>query len=124
MGQLKNSQALEGYFELKYIPIVIRYATGTPSVVQNPMNEPMALTDDGTGLVTITLTNAAVAPLMVQALALPAAATTLGLEVNLNAAPTRTVIQICVNSGADGATETDPVDLHVLIIKQVVAGNG
>jgi hypothetical protein len=42
------------------------------------------------------------------------------LFANIDGATTTTVVNIVVNSGADGATETDPVDLHVLLIKTVV----
>lgn len=118
-GKLQSGQ-LEGYRTVKVIPLVIRYATGTPSIVQNPTNEDIALTDTGTGDVKLTLSSAGVAPLIVPGISvLPAAAGTLGLLPNLKTAPTSSVIEILVNSGADGATETDPVDLHVLIIKQI-----
>lgn len=116
-----NSANLEGHKTLQFIPIVIRYATGTPSIVQNPTNESIALTDTGTGDVKLTLASASLAPLMVQVAVLPAAAGTLGLLPNLKTAPTTTVVEILVNSGADGATETDPVDLHVLLVKTVIA---
>jgi len=115
----QKAQALQGIRDLKYIPLVIRYAAGTPSIVQNPTNEEIALVDTGTGDVKLTLASASLAPLMVQVAVLPAAAGTLGLLANLKTAPTTTVIEILVNSGADGATETDPVDLHVLIVKHV-----
>jgi hypothetical protein len=116
-----NSANLEGHKTLQFIPIVIRYAAGTPSIVQNPTNESIALTDTGTGDVKLTLANASIAPLMVQASVLPTAAGTLGNLINLKTAPTLTVIELLNNSGADGATEVDPVDLHVLIIKTIIA---
>lgn len=109
----------EGFRAIKLIPLVIRYAAGAPSVVQNPTNEEVALTDVGTGDLTITLASAGIAPCMAWVEVLPADANTLGLLANLDAAPTSSVIRIVVNSGADGATETDPVDLHVLIVKFV-----
>lgn len=113
------SGVYEGYRALKIIPLVIRYAAGVPSVAQNPTNEVLTLTDTGVGDLTITLTTAAEAPLMAYVTALPTDASALGLEANLRVAPTSSVVRILVNSGADGTTETDPVDLHVLIIKQI-----
>lgn len=115
------STQYEGFRGLKFIPLVIRYAAGTPSVVQNPTNEAIALTDTGTGDVKLTLASAGIAPLIVTALALPADASTLGLTLNLKSAPTSSVVELYVNSGADGATEADPVDLHVMIVKQVAS---
>ena len=117
-GKLQSG-VLEGFRVLKLIPLVIRYAAGAPSIVQNPTNEAITLTDTGTGDVLVTLTNGGVAPLIVVGMnILPADATTLGLLANLKAAPTRTAFSVYVNSGADGATETDPVDIHLLIVKQ------
>jgi hypothetical protein len=119
-GKMQSSQ-YEGYRTQKLIPLVIRYATGTPSIVQNPTNEEIALTDTGTGDLKLTLASASLSPLIVPGIGLlPAAAGTLGLLPNLKSAPTTTVVEILVNSGADGATETDPVDLHVLIVKHVL----
>lgn len=109
----------EGFRTHKLIPLVIRYAAGTPSVVANPTNEAVTLTDVGTGDLTITLASAAESPLMAWVEVVPTDANTLGLLANLDSAPTSSVIRIVVNSGADGATETDPVDLHVLILKQI-----
>lgn len=106
---------------LRLIPLVIRYSAGAPSVVQNPTGEAVTLTDTGTGDCKITLGTAGLAPLFCYVEVLPTAAGTLGLLANLKTAPTSSVIEILVNSGADGATETDPVDLHVLIVKQVAA---
>lgn len=114
----QESGAYEGFRIPRLIPLVIRYAAGVPSIAQNPTNEPITLTDTGTGDVRLTFANAAVAPMIVAGLAvLPAAAGTLGLLPNLKAAPSATVIDILVNSGADGATETDPVDLHLMVWK-------
>lgn len=112
---------LEGARALKLVPLVIRYAAGVPSVLQNPTNEDITLADTGTGVVGVTLGTAAVAPLMVFIEVRPTDPTVLGLLANINGAPSSSVFSICVNSGADGATETDPVDLHVLIFKQVAA---
>jgi len=116
-----NSANLEGHKTLQFIPIVVRYATGTPSIVQNPTNEAIALTDTGTGNLKLTLASGSLAPLMVNVAVLPADAATLGLNANLLSAPTLTVCEIFVNSDADGTTATDPVDLHILIIKTVIA---
>lgn len=117
-GQLQSKQ-LEGFRGFKLVPLVIRYSAGTPSVVYNPTNEAVTLTDVGTGDVLITLGVAAICPVMAWVEVLPTAAGTLGLLANLKTAPTSSAVAILVNSGADGATETDPVDLHVLILKQV-----
>jgi hypothetical protein len=117
-GKLVSS-SLEGYRGFKLIPLIVRYAAGTPSVVSNPTNEDIALTDVGTGDLTITLSSAGLAPLMAWVEVVPTDANALGLLANLDSAPTSSVVRIVVNSGADGATETDPVDLHVLILKQV-----
>lgn len=113
-----SSGALQGSGELTLIPLVIRYATGTPSVVQNPTGEILTLTDTGTGDLLITLGTPGIAPLIVTALVLPAAAGTLMLDVNLKTAPTTSVVALLVSSAADGVTDTDPVDLHILIVKQ------
>jgi len=117
-GTLK-AQALQGIRDLKIIPLVIRYAAGLPTIAQNPTNEQIALTDLGVGSVRLLLADASLAPLMVQATALPTAAGTLELIVNLATAPTTTQFDLLVKSGADGATSVDPVDLHILIVKHV-----
>lgn len=114
------SQQLEGHKVLKLVPLVIRYAAGVPSIVSNPTGASVTVADTGTGNPTLTFANAAIAPMMAWVEVLPAAAGTLGLVANLNAAPTTTVVDILVNSGADGATETDPVDLHVLVIRMEI----
>lgn len=111
----------EGFRAIQLIPLVVRYAAGAPSIVQNPTNEVIALTDVGAGDLTLTLASAGVAPCMAFIEVLPTDANTLGLLANLDAAPSSSVIRIVVNSGADGATETDPVDLHILIVKFVAA---
>ena len=120
-GKLQSAN-LEGFRTVKVIPLVIRYAAGAPSVVQNVTNEDVALTDVGAGDLTITLASAGLAPLVVPGIGIVVAdANTLSLEANLDGAPTSSVVRIVVNSGADGATETDPVELHVVIYK-LVAG--
>lgn len=115
-GQMQSAQ-LEGNKVLKWIPLVVRYSAGAPSIVQNPVNEAVTLTDTGTGVLGVTLTVAGAAPLFVQALARPADPTTLGMEINLNGAATSSAFSLVCNSGADGATETDAVDIHILICK-------
>lgn len=115
-GKMISGQ-LEGFRNLKVIPLVIRYTAGAPAIVQNPTNESITLTDVGTGDLTLTLATAAIAPLMAWVEVVPTDANALGLLANLDSAPTSSVVRIVVNSGADGATETDPVDLHVMILK-------
>jgi hypothetical protein len=121
MDGVLKSGSLEGLRGLKLVPVVIRYSAGTPSVVQNPGNEDITLTDVGTGEVTVTLANASLSPLIVIPAVRATAPSTLGNNVNIKGAPTASAFTLLVNSDADGATETDPVDLDVLIIKQVVA---
>jgi len=119
-GKMQSSQ-YEGYRTQKLIPLVIRYGGGTPAIVQNPTNEAITLTDTGTGDVLVTLAVASISPLIVPGIAiLPTDAGTLGLVANLKAAPSTTAFSVYVNSGADGATEVDPVDIHVLIVKHVL----
>ena len=108
----------EGYRGFKLIPLIIRWTAGVPAVVANPTNEAVTLTDVGVGDLTITLTTAGDCPLYAFLSVVPTDANALGLLPNLDSAPTSSVIRIVINSGADGATETDAVDLQVLIIKQ------
>lgn len=118
-GILKSGP-YEGSKKYKLVPLVLRYAAGAPAIAFNPSNESIALTDTGTGDVKLTFAEASLMPLfVVGATPLPAAAGTLGLLVNLKTAPTSTVVELLTNSGADGATETDPVDIHLLVIKVV-----
>lgn len=106
----------------KLIPLEILWSAGTPAVRFNPENELVALTDNGAGDLTITFTDASLAPLKVLGHSIEVAdANTLSLEMNIDGAPTTTVLKVVVNSGADGATETDPVALSLLIAKVVVA---
>ena len=105
------------YRGLKLVPLVIRYAAGVPAVLSNPLNEVVTLTDNATGDLTITLASASLMPLMGFATVRPTDPNTLGLFANVDGAPSTTAISFVVNSGADGATETDPVDLHVLLVK-------
>jgi hypothetical protein len=110
------------YRVLKMIPIKITWSAGTPAISFNPENESIALTDNGAGDVTLTLASASLAPLMLAGCAIEVAdANTLSLEMNIDGAPTTTVLKLVINSGADGATETDPVAVHLLIAKMVVA---
>jgi hypothetical protein len=122
MNNLLQNESLQ-HKVLKLIPIQITWSAGTPAISFNPMNEAIALTDNGTGDVTLTLTDASLCPLkLVGAPAIQVAdANTLSLEVNVDGAPTTTAIKLVVNSGADGATETDPVALDLTLIKFVVA---
>lgn len=119
MDGKQTSQNLQGFGELKYIPLVVRYAAGAPSIVQNPTGEVITLTDTGTGDLLLTLGTAGACPLIVQALVLPAAAGTLMLDVNLKTAPTSSVVALLVSAADAGTVDTDPVDLHILIIKQL-----
>jgi hypothetical protein len=120
-GKLQSA-SLEGFRALKMIPLVIRWTAGAPAVVQNPSNEELTLTDVGAGDLTITLASAGLAPLVVPGISIVVAdANTLSLEVNLDGAPTSSVVRLVINSGADGATETDPVDIHLVVYK-LVAG--
>lgn len=107
---------------LKFIPLTVGWSAGTPSVLWNPENEVVTLTDNGAGDLTITFSVASLVPLKVLGHMLEVAdANTLSLECNIDGAPTTTVLKIVANSGADGATETDPVALHLLVGKYVVA---
>lgn len=116
---LVYSGVLEGDKALKMIPLVIRYAAGTPSIIFNPLNESITLTDTGTGNVLLTLASASLAPLCVQATVRPTDPTALGNVVNINGAPTTTTVSLVNNLASDGVTEADPVDLNVLIFKLV-----
>lgn len=116
------SGAYEGFRNTQYIPLVIRYSAGTPAILLNPANEVIALTDNGAGDVTLTLADPGLCPLIVIGLPRSTAPGTLGNNLNISGATTSSVIRLLTNSDADGTTETDPVDLHILIIK-VVAGS-
>jgi hypothetical protein len=110
------------YRVLKLIPLQVSWSAGTPSVAWNPENEDVTLTDNGAGDLTITLAEASLVPLKVLGHMIEVAdANTLSLEMNIDGAPTTTVLKVVVNSGADGATETDPVSVTLLIGKTVVA---
>jgi len=117
-GQFKSGM-LEGFRGFKLIPLEVTWTAGTPAVSKNPMNESVTLTDVGAGDLTITLANAAVSPLIVAGMEVVSDANTLGLVANIDGAPTSTVIRVVVNSAADGTTETDPVAIQMLILKQV-----
>ena len=110
----------EGFRGLKLIPLVVRYAAGTPSVQYNPSNEDISLTDVGTGEVTVSLASAGIAPLIVPGISVRSSApNTAGANANLKGASTSTAFTVVVNADTDGATETDPVDIHLLIVKLV-----
>lgn len=107
---------------LKLVPLRIQWAAGVPSVAWNPENEAIALTDNGAGDVTLTFSEASLIPLKVLGYCIEVAdANTLSLEMNLDGAATSTAAKLVFNSGADGATETDPVAVDLLIGKWVVA---
>ncbi len=108
---------------LKPIPLQIVWTAGAPAVAWNPENEAVTLTDNGAGDLTITLGVASLVPIkLMGAPAIQVAdANTLSLEVNVDGAPTTTAIKLVFNSGADGATETDPVACDLVILKYVVA---
>jgi hypothetical protein len=107
---------------VKLIPLTIAWSAGTPSIAWNPENEAIALTDNGAGDVTLTFTTASLVALKPLGHTIEVAdANTLSLEANVDGAPTTTVLKYVLNSGADGATETDPVAMHLLIAKVVVA---
>lgn len=110
------------YRVMKLIPLKVTWTAGTPAVSFNPENESVSLTDNGAGDLSITFSDASLAPLMVMGHMIEVAdANTLSLECNVDGAPSTTVLKIVINSGADGATETDPVALHLLVGKMVVA---
>jgi len=110
------------YRQFKQVPLQIGWAAGVPSVLWNPENEDVALTDNGAGDLTITFANASLIPLKVLGHMIEVAdANTLSLEMNIDGAPTSTVLKVVINSGADGATETDPVSVTLLIAKLIVA---
>lgn len=107
---------------IKRIPLRIKWTAGTPSVAWNPENEDITLTDNGVGDLTITLANASLVPLMVFSPCIEVAdANTLSLEMNQDGPATTTAVKLVFNSGADGATETDPVACNLEILKYVVA---
>lgn len=107
---------------LKEIPLKITWTAGTPAISFNPENEDIALTDVGTGDILLTFANASLVPIFLKGLVIEVAdANTLSLEANIDGAPTTTTVKIVVNSGADGATETDPVALHLNILKLIKA---
>jgi len=107
---------------LKLVPMRIIWTAGAPSVAWNPENESVTLTDNGAGDVTITFASASLIPLKLLGYGIEVAdANTLSLEMNIDGAATTTAMKLVFNSGADGATETDPVAVDLLIGKWVVA---
>jgi len=94
------------------IPLVLRWTAGAPAIVQNLLNEEIALTDNGTGDVTLTFASASVAPLIL------AGAVGLGVnQVELQAAASTTVLRLL--TGQDDGSATDPTDLHLYILKVI-----
>jgi len=108
---------------LKQIPLSITWNAGTPAISFNPENEAITLTDNGAGDVTLTFANLSLVPIKLLGAPLieVADANTLSLEVNQDGPATTSAIKLVVNSGADGATETDPVALHMTILKLIKA---
>ena len=107
---------------LKLVPLRIQWAAGVPSVAWNPENEAITLTDNNPGDVTLTFASASLVPLKLLGYGIEVAdANTLSLEMNIDGAATATAMKLVFNSGADGATETDPVAVDLLIGKLVVA---
>ncbi len=107
---------------LKLVPMRVIWTAGAPSVAWNPENEAVTLTDNGAGDLTITFTTASLIPLKLLGYGIEVAdANTLSLEMNIDGAATTTAMKLVFNSGADGATETDPVGVDLLIGKWVVA---
>jgi hypothetical protein len=120
-GKLQSGQ-LEGHKVLKFIPLVLRWAAGVPSIVQNPSNEEITLTDVGTGDVLLTFAEAGLSPLIV--VGSMALSTVPGGPSNiatLKVAPTTSALALYIQSVADGATEADPVDLHLVVCKMIAA---
>jgi hypothetical protein len=107
---------------LKLIPLRVIWTAGTPSIAWNPENESITLTDNGAGDLTMTFASASLIPLKLLGYGIEVAdANTLSLEMNLDGAATTTAMKLVFNSGADGATETDPAACDLLIGKFVVA---
>lgn len=107
---------------MKLIPLTVGWSAGTPSILFNPENEAITLTDNGAGDLTMTFASASLVPLKILGHMIEVAdANTLSLEMNIDGAPTTTVLKVVVNSGADGATETDPVAVHLMVAKMVAA---
>jgi len=110
MNQLQ-SQTLQ-FRGLLAIPLIIRWAAGVPSIVSNPLNEAITVSDVGTGDVLLTLAVASLAPIIVGgALALGAN------QLSLKAATTATTVALLAD--LDNGTPADPTDLHVILYKTV-----
>ena len=122
MANQHQQNETQSFRVVKLIPLTVGWAAGVPSVLWNPENEVIALTDNGAGDLTLTLAAASLVPLKILGSTIEVAdANTLSLEMNIDGVPTTTVLKIVINSGADGATETDPVAIHMLIAKVVAA---
>jgi hypothetical protein len=113
---MAGNNQLQGQSEefrgLRLIPLVVRWAAGTPSIVSNPLNEAITVGDTGTGDVLLTLAEASLAPIIVGSV--------IGLGVNqyaLKAAPTSTVVALLTE--LDDGTAADPVDLHIVLYKTI-----
>jgi DhnA family fructose-bisphosphate aldolase class Ia len=122
MANSKIQAEVMEYRVMKDIPLIVTWTAGVPAVSFNPENEAVTLTDNGAGDLTITLGVASLVPVMVKGLVIQVAdANTLSLEANIDGATSTTVVKLVFNSGADGATETDPVAAHIVLSKMVVA---
>lgn len=120
-GKLQSS-SLEGHKCLKLIPLVLRWTAGVPAIVQNPSNEQITLTDVGTGDVLLTFSEASLCPLIVVgSMCLSSVPGGPSNIATFKVAPTLTVLSLYIQSVADGATEADPVDLHLVVAKMVAA---
>lgn len=97
---------------LLVIPLAIRWTAGVPAIVSNPLNESIALTDNGTGDVTLTLAVASLAPVMVLG-----AIATVAETLELGAVPTAAAVQILAKT--DAGVAIDPGDLHLTLLKTV-----
>lgn len=107
---------------LKLVPLRVVWTAGVPAVAWNPENESITVTDNGVGDVTLTFAEASLVPLKVLGHCIEVAdANTLSLEMNMDGPATTTAVKLVINSGADGATETDPVAVDLLIGKWVIA---
>lgn len=123
LGQLA-AQQLDGFRNFKLIPLVVAWSGGTPSVVQNPTNEVVSLTDNGTGDLSITLSSAGVAPLIAVGCGLQDSDTAANILQIKSASSS--VLRIIVFQGDDASANTssapvDPTRVHLLIMKQVQA---
>ena len=108
----KLQSATKEFRGLLAIPLVIRYAAGTPSIVQNPLNEQITVGDTGTGDILLTLASESLAPIIVGGV--------IGLGVNQVALKAATTVStVAILTDLDDGTATDATDLHVVLYKTV-----